>query len=787
MALITSRPQSKTTVDGLPLAYQLFTEGNYVPMMVEVERTTITDDLTNSVVVFSASGGKGNEYYISKSSEYPSQVSLISISNDRIKALVKLVKEDTLFFLDDVTSFQYSVGLRTDLGLMELERGFFNVNPSLALGKLSQSSVPDLPPVIELIAPVGTEQLSVNKSFKLLAKASDVGGAIEKVDFYANDIKIGTNPSYSTKGVWDFKYTPTQAGSVTFYAIATDSSANATKSNAIAVSVQAEVVVPTANFSFTPLTGAAPLSVTFVNTSVNAATYSWSFGDNTALSTAIAPTHIYQTSGNYTITLTAANQYGSSAISKNVTVSLAANQAPSVSITNPANNSSVTVGQQLALTATASDSDGSITSVQFRVNGVNHGVALTNSPYITSFTPSSAGTYTITAIATDNFGLTATSNAVSITAETSANQAPTVNITSPANNAVLTTDEAVTITATATDPDGTISSVQFKVNDVNLNAPVTSPPYSTSWTPTVSDSYTITAVATDNLGLTATSNAVSVTTETANQAPTISITSPANNAVLTTDEAVTITATATDPDGTISSVQFKVNDVNLNAPVTSPPYSTSWTPTVSDSYTITAVATDNLAATTTSPVVTVTSSAPTIPTPTVNIATTTPQATLINTSISVVADAAITDDTLASVQFRVDGTNIGSPDTSSPYSADYTPTTKGIKQLSAVATGSQGGTQTSTNYAVTAFDLKLIGGDAGGGCSLGAIPEDYILFDNNQAVGGNAASMDLFVDGVQVAAFNYADTAYNGMPFAYFNSANATLYTGTITAGTVNL
>lgn len=414
MPLITSRPKIKTTVDGLPLAYQLFTEGNYVPLIVEVERTTISDDLTNTVVTFSASGGNG-EYYISKSSDFPAQISLISITQDRIKALVKLVKEDTFFYLDGVTAFKYSVGLKTDLGLMELESGFFNVNPSLTLGKDSKAPTPDAAASIELIAPKSTDKLSVGKSFKLLAKASDVGGAVEKVEFYANDILIGTNSSYSVKGVWDFKYVPTQAGSVTFYAIAYDSSENESKSAAIATSVTAETIPPTANFSFVPLTGSAPLSVTFVNTSVNAATYVWDFGDATAVSSAIAPVHIYQQSGNYTIKLTATNQFGVSTVTKNIVVTVAVNQPPVVSVTNPANNSSVAVGQQISLTATATD-DGTIASVQFKVNGIDQGTALTAAPYTVAWTPATSGNYTITAIATDNLGVSTTSPAVFINA-----------------------------------------------------------------------------------------------------------------------------------------------------------------------------------------------------------------------------------------------------------------------------------------------------------------------------------------------------------------------------------
>ena len=687
MPLITSRPKIKTTVDGSPLAYQLFTEGNYVPLVVEVERTTITDDLTDTVVVFSASGGNG-EYYISKTSEYPSQVSLISITADRIKALVKLVKEDTLFYLDDVTNFRYSVGLRSDLGLMELESGYFNVNPSLALGKDSQAQIPDSPPLIELTAPKADDKLYVNKPFKLMAKASDTGGGINKVDFYANDIKIGTNNSYSTKGIWDFRYTPTQAGAVIFYAIATDTTQNTTKSNAVAVTVEAEPIQPTANFSFSPLTGGAPLNVTFINNSVNASTYLWNFGDGSATSTAIAPTHIYQTSGNYTITLTATNQYGSSQITKNISVTVATNQAPTVTITNPANNSSVVTGQQVALTATAADADGSVATVQFKVNNVNQGSAPPAAPFTTSFTPSTAGTYTIVAVATDNLGLSTTSAAVTLTVTVPAGQAPTVSITSPTNNASLVTGQAVTITATANDADGTIASVQFRVNGVNLNAPDTTAPYSTTWTPTVDGTYTLTAVATDNSSLT-----------------------------------------------------------------------------------------------TTSAVITVTATTPSVPLPTVTV--TAPKAGLINEAQTLAATASVTGDTLASVQFKIDTVNQGTADTSAPYSIQWTPTTKGSYSITAVALGALGGSTTSTAVVVPIYDTKVT--TEGAGTSLAANTGDYVLFDNNQAAGGLPASADLFVGSTQVGVLNYSSDAYNSRPFAFFRASESKMYTGTISSGSVTL
>lgn len=767
MGLITSRPKIKTTVDSLPLAYQLFTEGNYVPLIVDVERSTITDDLTNTVVTFSASGG-GGEYYISKSSEFPSQIALMSITPDRIRALVKLVKEDTLFFLDGVTSFRYSVGLKTEFGLMELESGYFNVNPSLTLGKESQSQIPDEAPLIELTAPKTGEKLFVNKSVRLMAKASDVGGAVEKVDFFANDIKIGTNTSYSVKGVWDLKYVPTQAGAVTFYAVATDTSKNTSKSNAVAVTVEPEPVIPTANFGFTPLTGSAPLAVTFINSSVNAATYSWNFGDNTALSTAIAPTHVFQTSGNYIVTLTATNEYGSSAISKNISVTTAVNQPPTVSITNPGNNTSIVAGQQIALTASATDVGGSIASVQFKVNNINQGAALTSTPYTSSFTPASAGTYSITAVATDNQGLTTTSNPVSLTVVAQAsNQPPTISITSPTNNAAITVGQVVTLQATASDSDGSVASVQFKVNGVNQGGAITTAPFSTSWTPSASGNFTITAVATDDDGLSTTSTAVTaVVSPPANQLPTITVTAPTTG---TTNQAITLSATASDPDGSIASVQFRVNGTNEGAADTTSPYSISWTPTVSGNYSITAIATDNSGGTTTSAAVSVTVTAPSIPTPTISV--TAPKAGLINEAQTLGATATVTGDTVSGVQFTVNDANQGTSDTVAPYSTTWTPTVKGVYSVRAMATAALGGTATATAVTVPIYDTKLdpnINGGSGAGCSLGAEPGNYILFDDNQAGGGLAATMAINVGGTQVGALNYTDTAYSNKPFAFF-------------------
>lgn len=94
---------------------------------------------------------------------------------------------------------------------------------------------------------------------------------------------------------------------------------------------------------------------------------------------------------------------------------------------------------------------------------------------------------------------------------------PTVSITSPANNSDFTILETVNITATASDADGTVSGIQFYAGSSLLGADNTSP-YSFDWSGMKPGSYSIAAVATDNDGVTASSQPVTINIE-AVQAP----------------------------------------------------------------------------------------------------------------------------------------------------------------------------------------------------------------------------------------------------------------------------
>jgi RHS repeat-associated protein len=94
------------------------------------------------------------------------------------------------------------------------------------------------------------------------------------------------------------------------------------------------------------------------------------------------------------------------------------------------------------------------------------------------------------------------------------NEAPTVSLTSPANDATFTAPATITLTASAADPDGTIQKVEFFHGGTNLIATVTAAPYTFNWTNVGAGAYTLTAKATDNLGGETTSAPVNVTVNT---------------------------------------------------------------------------------------------------------------------------------------------------------------------------------------------------------------------------------------------------------------------------------
>ncbi|MEJ0090231.1 MAG: Ig-like domain-containing protein [Limisphaerales bacterium] len=138
-----------------------------------------------------------------------------------------------------------------------------------------------------------------------------------------------------------------------------------------------------------------------------------------------------------------------------------------------------------------------------------------NSGFMFSHTFSSSGTfgYYCTIHGTPTSGM---KGAIVVAAP---NSPPTVSITNPAANAVFAAPANVTIQASATDSDGSVTNVQFLIGSTVV-ANSTAAPYSTVTNNLAAGAYTLSAVASDNKGAKAT-NTVAISVVTA-VAPTIS-------------------------------------------------------------------------------------------------------------------------------------------------------------------------------------------------------------------------------------------------------------------------
>ena len=207
--------------------------------------------------------------------------------------------------------------------------------------------------------------------------------------------------------------------------------------------------------------------------------------------------------GNYAVTAKATNDKGDADLSDPVSITV--NALPSVSITAPANNAILTAPATFTVTASASDSDGSIAKVEFYKGATLIGTA-TSVPYTVTLSDSAAGVLNLTATATDNRGASSTSAPVTVIV----NSLPSVSLTSPSSNAAFKAPANIPLAVHVADTDGSIANVEYFYGTTSITS-LSAPPYSFVWTEVPQGTYALTARVTDNLGGAVTSVAVNVT------------------------------------------------------------------------------------------------------------------------------------------------------------------------------------------------------------------------------------------------------------------------------------
>jgi len=250
--------------------------------------------------------------------------------------------------------------------------------------------------------------------------------------------------------------------------------------------------------------------------------------------------------GTHTIRLIATDSQGAAdTASISVTVNPPANQAPSASISAPANGSSFTLGQTVNFSGSATDpEDGPLGGSSLVWRSSINGQIGTGETFGTSAL--SVGTHTIRLIATDSQGAADTAS-ISVTINPGANQAPSASISAPADGSSSTRFQTVNFAGSATDPeDGPLTGASLVWTSSIDNQIGTGTSFGISTL--LVGTHTIRLIATDSQGAADTAT-ISITVNPAsNQAPNATLQTPGDGSEFSQGETVTFRGVATDPE-----------------------------------------------------------------------------------------------------------------------------------------------------------------------------------------------------------------------------------------------
>lgn len=254
--------------------------------------------------------------------------------------------------------------------------------------------------------------------------------------------------------------------------------------------------------------------------------------------------------GRHRILLTAVDSRGDSAVAS-VDIEVVhpgTNRPPTVHIDAPVDNASLTLGQPVTLSGTANDlEDGPLSGAALAWTSSRDGALGTGATLQATL---SQGVHVLTLTATDSMGATGTAS-VTVSVNQAGNQPPVVSITSPLAGQTVFQGTAVTLAATASDPeDGALTGAALAWSS-SLDGPLgTGSPLST--TALSAGAHVLTVVATDSGGNTG-SATVGLTVLPMNAAPTVTITAPMNGVTVQAGAPLSLEGTASDPeDGALS-------------------------------------------------------------------------------------------------------------------------------------------------------------------------------------------------------------------------------------------
>lgn len=294
---------------------------------------------------------------------------------------------------------------------------------------------PNAAPSVSLDSPPNGAEFTSPASILFAASAADSDGTVMWVEFYSG----GTLIASDSTAPYAFEWSAVLAGTYALRARAIDNVGAVTDSAIATVTVSDPPnELPTVSLT-SPADGSSygehsniPLAATATDNDGTIARVEF-YAGSTLIGSVTTPPYAMNwldvPVGNYAVTARAVDDRGGATVSAVATVTVTANAAPTVSVSVPA--AEIYGPTTIKLTATAADSDGVVTKVDFYANGTLLGTDDT-APYSFDWVNGPAGAYSITASATDQDGAIGASAPVGLTIKTLA-----LTIESPVPNQAI--------------------------------------------------------------------------------------------------------------------------------------------------------------------------------------------------------------------------------------------------------------------------------------------------------------------------------------------------------------
>ena len=371
----------------------------------------------------------------------------------------------------------------------------------------------DSPPSVSLTSPAFNSSFSAGANITLTASANDPDGNVNRVEFFANDTKLGTDSSSPFSAIWN----SAPAGHHVLTAVAYDDAGNVAGSLPVEIFVHSSGGALSGNMATPPTTVNLTLEGTGDWTHwglISSNSFDRKAGVPARISalTVVGNQPLQQYSNNYTaFSWTDGNPTPS--VGGTPTGVFVAGQQNGFSLTAPADSTprrlKVYVGLYGAkgnFQAWLSD----FSAMAFTDTSLENVWSDSYAVFTIDYTAASAGQslivqYRSLDLFDLDYGNVTIQSATLVGNGGGGNVSPVVSLTVPTNNAVFTAPANITMEATATDSDGSVTNVAFYNGGTKLGDD-TSNPYNFTWSNVAAGAYSLTARATDNVGATTVSS-----------------------------------------------------------------------------------------------------------------------------------------------------------------------------------------------------------------------------------------------------------------------------------------